>query len=219
MTGHGPIGLLGGTFDPIHYGHLRLAEEMADGLGLEKVRFIPAGLPPHRQRPEAPADSRLEMVKLAIAGNPRFAVEEYEIFKTSPCYMVETLEALRDEVGYSTPLVLLLGLDAFAGLEAWHEWQRLLELAHIAVGHRPGYALPGWELRLPEGVRQMLQAHRTDDAGLLQHAPAGRILERSFTQLDISASRLREMTRADTSLRYLLPEPVIRYIRSNNLYR
>lgn len=219
MTAHRAIGLLGGTFDPIHYGHLRLAEEMADALGLDTVRFIPAGLPPHRDRPASSPDARLDMVKRAIAGNPRFQVEEYEVFKATPSYMVETLGALREEVGYSTPLVLFLGLDAFAGLDTWHAWPRLFELAHLAVGHRPGHTPAGWELRLPEALRTELLARQTDDPNILRHAPAGGILVQRITQLDISASRLREMIRLGESLRYLLPDTVIDYIHDHHLYQ
>ena len=213
------IGLLGGTFDPIHYGHLRLAEELAETIDLGQVRFIPAGLPPHRERPASSPDDRLAMAKLAIAGNPRFRIEEYEVFKTTPCYMVETLAALREEVGYATPLVLFLGLDAFAGLDTWHEWQRLFELAHLAVAHRPGHTPAGWEQRLSDPLRRELLARQVDAATLLKHAPAGSILVRETTQLEISASRLRDMLRNDRSPRYLLPDSVIDYIQANHLYR
>jgi len=219
MVEHAAVGLLGGTFDPIHYGHLRLAEEMAEAIGLDQIRFIPAGLPPHRERPASSPDDRLAMVKLAIAGNPRFRIEEYEVFKTTPCYMVETLTALREEVGYATPLVLFLGLDAFSGLETWHEWPRLFELAHLAVAHRPGHTPAGWEQRLSDHLRRELLARQVDSATLLKHAPAGRILVLETTQLEISASRLRDMLRSGHSTRYLLPDSVIDYIQTHRLYR
>lgn len=219
MSEHAAIGLLGGTFDPIHYGHLRLAEEMADALGLEQVRFIPAGLPPHRERPASSPEARLEMTQLAIVGNPRFRIEEYEVFKTAPCYMVETLKALREEVGYVTPLILFLGLDAFTGLESWHEWRRLFDLAHLAVAHRPGHAEAGWEQALPAALRQELLARQTGRTELLRHAPAGSIRVQRISQLDISASRLREMIRLGESPRYLMPDSVIDYIHTHQLYQ
>jgi nicotinate-nucleotide adenylyltransferase len=218
MAGQAAIGLLGGTFDPVHYGHLRLAEEMADALGLEAVRFIPAGLPPHRDRPQAPPEARTEMVKLAIAGNPRFALEEYEVLKPGPSYMVDTLLALREEVGYARPLLLFLGLDAFAGLPSWHEWGRLLDLAHLAVAHRPGHAGPGWQRDLDPVLQQTLLRHQAGFAEDLRHAPAGAIWLHATTQLDISASRLREMIRLGESPRYLMPDAVIDYIRTHQLY-
>jgi nicotinate-nucleotide adenylyltransferase len=219
VTAHAAIGLLGGTFDPIHFGHLRLAEEMADALGLAKVRFIPAGLPPHRERPACSPEVRLEMVKRAIADNPRFLAEEYEVFKPTPCYMVETLTALREEVGYTTPLILFLGLDAFAGLETWHDWRRLFELAHLAVAHRPGHAAPGWETTLPHRLHSELLARQTDQASHLRQTPAGSVLLQDITQLDISATRLREMIGAGVSPRYLMPDAVIHYIRTHHLYQ
>jgi nicotinate-nucleotide adenylyltransferase len=219
MSDHVAIGLLGGTFDPIHYGHLRLAEELADAIGLEQVRFIPAGLPPHRERPASSPDTRLDMVKLAIADNPRFRIEEYEVFKATPCYMVETLEALREEVGYTTPLVLFLGLDAFTSLDTWHQWPRLFELAHLAVAHRPGHTPAGWEHRLPDALHKELLARQTSAPGLLRHAPAGNILVQEISQLDISATRLRNLLRAGQSPRYLMPDSVIDYIQTHHLYR
>lgn len=216
---HAAIGLLGGTFDPIHYGHLRLAEEMADALGLDSVRLIPAGLPPHRAQPLASPEARKDMVQLAIAGNPRFVLEQYEVLKAMPSYMVETLTALREEVGYATPLVLFLGLDAFSGLTGWHEWQRLLGLAHLAVAYRPGHAEPGWERALDPQLRQLLLQRQTGLASNLRHAPAGAIWLHAITQLDISATRLRAMIRLGESPRYLLPDAVIDYIRGHQLYR
>jgi nicotinate-nucleotide adenylyltransferase len=219
MSEHAAIGLLGGTFDPIHYGHLRLAEEMAEAIGLDHVRFIPSGLPPHRERPASSPDDRLAMVKLAIAGNPRFRIEEYEVFKATPCYMVETLEALREEVGYTNPLVLFLGLDAFTRLDTWHQWPRLFELAHLAVAHRPGHTPAGWEHRLPDALHKELLARQTSSPVFLRHAPAGNILVQEITQLDISATYLRNLLGAGRSPHYLMPDSVIDYIQTHHLYR
>ena len=130
-----PLGLLGGTFDPIHNGHLRLAQEALEQCQLAAVRFIPSGTPPHRTRPHASAQQRLDMVRLAIQGHPQFAVDEHEIHRTDACYTVDTLIALRSELGTQQPLCLLLGSDAFLLLHTWHEWQRLFELeigrAHV----------------------------------------------------------------------------------------
>src|SRR5512135_3507350 len=133
-----PIGVFGGTFDPIHFGHLRLAEEMADALGLERVLFIPAGQPPHRGAPRTAALHRLEMARHAVAGNPRFAVDAREVASPRPSYTVDTLDTLRAELGADRTLWLLLGADAFLDLASWHEWRRLFSLANIAVAARPG---------------------------------------------------------------------------------
>lgn len=212
------IGILGGTFDPIHFGHLRLAEELAEALDIAQVRLIPAGHPPHRRRPRAGARHRLEMVRLAIAGNPRFVLDECEIAKPGPSYSVDTLSVLRAELPEATPLVLFMGGDAFLGLNTWHRWQRLTELAHLAVAHRPGFSLATWEDALPEELRTLLSTHRCELAGELLEKPAGRILLHSVTQLDISASQIRARALRGKSLRYLLPDAVIAYIQENHLY-
>ncbi len=212
------IGILGGTFDPIHFGHLRLAEELAEALDIAQVRLIPAGHPPHRRRPRAGARHRLEMARLAIAGNPRFVLDEREIAKPGPSYSVDTLSALRAEMPEATPLVLFMGGDAFLGLNTWHQWQRLPDLAHLAVAHRPGFSLATWEDALPDVLRTLLSTHRCELADELLEKPAGRILLHSITQLDISASQIRARALRGKSLRYLLPDAVIAYIQENHLY-
>lgn len=216
---HLPIGILGGTFDPIHHGHLRLAEEMAEAIGLAEVRFLPSGTPPHRPSPAAAAIARRDMVKLAIAGNPRFVLEEHEVFQTTPCYMVDTLTALRARLGVHTPLVLILGMDAFAALDRWSRWRRLFELAHLAIAHRPGIAHADWQEALPEALRREALPRQAEAAAELASAPAGRLWTYPMTALDISASRLRELFAQGKSPRYLMPDAVIDYIQRHALYR
>ena len=213
-----PIGLLGGTFDPIHYGHLRLAEELAEALGIEQVRLIPAGHPPHRRQPRAAAEHRLEMTRLALAGNPRFVLDAREIVQPGPSYSVDTLGALRAELPAATPLVLFMGGDAFLGLPTWHDWRNLLELAHIAVAHRPGFTAASWEDALPDVLRTLLSTHRGESAGDLAKKPAGRIFLHTITQLDISASLIRARALRGKSLRYLMPDSVIAYLNESRLY-
>ncbi|OYY95628.1 MAG: nicotinic acid mononucleotide adenylyltransferase [Hydrogenophilales bacterium 28-61-23] len=216
------MGLLGGTFDPIHYGHLRLAEELAEELNIGQVRFIPAGHPPHRGQPRAAAAHRLEMTRLAVAGNPRFVLDKREIARESgaagPSYSVDTLADLRAELPPRTPLVLFMGSDAFLGLTTWHQWRRLFDLAHIAVAHRPGYSLASWEDALPDPLRTLLSTRRCDQAAELKEKPAGLVFLHTITQLDISASQIRDRALRGKSLRYLLPESVIDYIHENHLY-
>lgn len=213
-----PLGLFGGTFDPIHFGHLRLAQEMADLLGLEKVRFIPAGRPPHRDAPRAAPAQRMDMARLALAGNPLFELDGREAAKTAPCYAVDTLSALRADLGPERPLVLLLGADAFLGLATWHRWETLFSFAHIAIAQRPGFAMESWATAMPLELRQEWEARLTDAVEDLHHAPAGRIIARETTRLDISATRIRLMAGGDGNPRYLLPDAVLDYIRSNHLY-
>src|SRR5882672_10486834 len=139
-----PIGIMGGTFDPVHFGHLRLAQEAAEILGLERVRWVPAGRPWHRTQPKASAKHRLQMVKLAIRRNRLFELDDAEIRQGSPGYTVETLARLRKRFGKKRPLVLLLGTDAFRGLTSWERWRDIFELAHVFVAQRPGHSLtPG----------------------------------------------------------------------------
>jgi nicotinate-nucleotide adenylyltransferase len=213
-----PIGLLGGTFDPIHFGHLRLAEELAEELDIAQVRFIPAGQPPHRGQPRADASQRLEMVRRAVAGNPRFRLDAREIQRDAPSYSVDTLTALRAELPAETPLVLFMGGDAFLGLTTWHEWRHLFDLAHIAVAHRPGYSLASWEDALPDTLRTCLSTRRCEQAAEILEKPAGQVFLHTITQLDISASQIRYRALRGQSLRYLLPDPVIYYNNENRLY-
>lgn len=214
-----PIGLLGGTFDPIHLGHLRLAEELGEALGLDEVRLLPTGTPPHRTPPSASAADRLAMVRLAIAGNPRLRLDEHEIHKTAPCYMVDTLSELRAELGSERPLTLFLGADAFLGLATWHQWPRLFDLAHLAVAQRPGVTHAGWQAAMPEALARALAERRTETAGDLHSTPAGRIFVHAITQLDIAASRIRASIQAYSSVRYLVPDRVLDYIERHRLYR
>ncbi|HNI09090.1 MAG TPA: nicotinate-nucleotide adenylyltransferase [Thiobacillaceae bacterium] len=212
------MGLLGGTFDPIHYGHLRMAEELAEVLGIDEVRFIPAGSPPHRGKPRAESPHRLEMARRAVAGNSRFVVDDREILRDRPSYSVDTLTELRAELPPGTPLVLFMGSDAFLGLTTWHEWPRLFELAHIAVAHRPGFSPALWEDALPDALRGQLGRRRTEQPGDLAEMPAGRVFLHAITQLDISASQIRDRCLRGRSLRYLLPDSLIDYLAENHLY-
>jgi nicotinate-nucleotide adenylyltransferase len=209
------IGVLGGTFDPIHFGHLRLAEEMAGAIGLERVLFIPAGQPPHRATPRTAAIHRLEMVRRAVAGNPRFVVDAREVQRPQPSYTVDTLTALRAELGTDQPLWLLLGSDAFLGLPSWHEWQRLFELANIAVAARPG-GEPGQTEAMPKPLQCEANKRRVADASTA--GPAGSLLLRQMTPLEISATAIRHTLARQGSARYLLPDNVLDYIHEHQLY-
>lgn len=212
------IGLLGGTFDPIHLGHLRLAEELAETLQLTQVRFIPAGQPPHRKQPRASASQRLEMVRRAIAGNPRFMLDEREIHRHAPSYSVDTLISLRAEWPHETPLILFMGTDAFMGLTRWHRWETLLSLAHLAIAWRPGFPEADIERQCPAALSGLLARHRSHDPAVLQRTPAGCVFLHPVTQLDISASQIRASARHGRSLRYLVPDPVLDYLNENRLY-
>ncbi len=210
-----PIGIMGGTFDPVHFGHLRLAQEAAEILGLERVRWVPAGQPWHRIAPLAAATHRLEMVRLAIEKNALFELDDAEIRQTAPGYTVETLERLRREFGAKRSLVLLLGTDAFRNLTSWERWRDLFPLAHIFVAQRPGHSLT------PGGMSAALAAEWRKRAGtpdVLRERPGGSIATHGTTALDVSASAIRAHFAQARSPRYLLPSAVLDYIEAHGLY-
>ncbi|GAB4165441.1 MAG: nicotinate-nucleotide adenylyltransferase [Rhodocyclaceae bacterium] len=210
-----PIGLLGGTFDPLHYGHLRLAEEARDALGLDRVLIVPCGLPPHRDRPVATAGERLEMARLGITGNPFFELETGEAAAEAPSYTVVTLERLRARFGSARALVLLVGSDAFMGLAGWNRWRELFSLAHLGVARRPGSPLDA--AGMPAELAEQYERRRTPC--LPESAASGAIVEFATTALDISASRIRASVARSVSVRYLLPDSVLDYIERHRLYR
>lgn len=213
-----PIGILGGTFDPIHYGHLRLAQEIGQGLKLDEVRFVPSGTPPHRAAPRTSAVDRLAMVRLAVAGNALFTVDEREIRRSGPGYTVDTLAELRREIGPARPLCLLVGADAFLDFATWSRWHELFALAHIVVAHRPGFPIDTWQERMPQPLAREY-ASRTLQQPLAAHlAPAGGIVDIAIAALDISATMIRDCIRAGISPRYLLPDSVLDYIQTRKLY-
>lgn len=210
------IGVLGGTFDPIHFGHLRLAQELADGLKLAEVRLVPAGLPWHRGPPGATPEHRLEMARLGGAGNPLFRLDDREVRRNAPGYTVDTLSELRRELGATQPLCLLLGSDAFAGLHTWSRWKEIFGLAHLVVVARPGSGLDGLQLN-PE-LRAEFDHRQTDDKDELRREANGKIILHPYFPLDISATRIRRLLKAGLSPRYLLPDSVIDYIHTHQIY-
>lgn len=212
-----PLGLFGGTFDPVHYGHLRLAEESIAHLGLGGVRWIPAGQPPHRGTPQVTAQQRLEMVLRSTGNNAKFSIDSSEVEAAAPSYTVHTLERLRRELGDQQSLVLLVGADAFAGLSSWHRWRDIFALAHVAVSHRPGF--PVEPASLPEVLAAEFEQRFLTDAGALKHSPAGGIVTFAMTQLAISATQIRKLLANGLSARYLLPDTVLDYIHLHQLYK
>lgn len=210
------IGILGGTFDPIHFGHLRMAQELADAASLDEVLFIPAAIPPHRQQPATSAQHRAGMVALAIQDNPLFRLDMRELLREGASYTIDTLQSLRLECGEETSISLLLGSDAFLGLPGWHHWQELLDLAHIVVAYRPNAPLV--QEKMPPMLQTLYNEHLTADPQMLGNSRAGHIFMQHITALDISATRIRECLRQSADPRYLLPDSVIDYIRSERLY-
>ena len=213
-----PIGVLGGTFDPVHCAHLRLAEELADGIGLSKVRFIPTGSPPHRGTPRVIGVHRMEMVRLAIAGNSRFEADDREIRRQGVCYTFDTLNEIRAELG-DRPLCLLMGSDAFSALTTWHRWEELFDLAHIVIAHRPGFSLQQLQSSLPGPLRKIYLQRLAASTRILRQDSAGAIYAREITALDIAATQIRGLLAGGASARYLVPDAVLDYIETHRLYK
>lgn len=205
--------IYGGTFDPVHHGHLRLAVELRERLGVPEVSLMPCHVPPHRDQPGATSDQRVALLDLAIAGEPGLTLDARELRRDGASYTAETLRQVRAELGPDQPLTMVLGTDSFAGFDRWQEWQRIPELAHIVVVRRPG---PGLE---PGGVpARLLQERRVDSVESLYGAPCGHILELDPPLLDISATGIRDRILSGRSPRYLLPDSVWQEIRRQGLY-
>ncbi|KEY56887.1 nicotinate-nucleotide adenylyltransferase [Serratia sp. DD3] len=207
--------LFGGTFDPIHYGHLRPVEALANEVGLQQVTLLPNHVPPHRPQPEANPQQRLAMVKLAIADHPLFTVDERELQRTTPSYTIDTLEMIRKERGAALPLAFIIGQDSLLSLHKWHRWQDLLNVCHLLVLARPGYQqqmdsteLQGW-----------LEQHQISDPTLLSQQPSGYIYRANTPLLEISATEIRQRLHQGMGCDALLPHSVLRYIELQGLYR
>jgi nicotinate-nucleotide adenylyltransferase len=212
-----PLGLFGGTFDPVHFGHLRLATELAEAFHLERVIFIPAGLPYHRGRAaHASSEQRLTMLKLATARDARFDVDDRELKRAGETYTYDTLAEIRRERGADVPLVFLTGSDAFARIDTWHRWTDLFELAHFAVAIRADDQQ--WFSKGPGAIPKDAWPRITLNLREMLGAPAGRIMTFSMTPLAISSTSLRTLAGDGASIRYLTPDPVVEYIRSHQLY-
>ncbi len=208
------VALLGGTFDPIHHGHLRLALELRDRLGFDQVRLTPCALPVHRESPGCSAHQRMEMVQLAVGHEPGLIIDDREVSADRPSYSFDTLQSLRSELGPQTPLAMVMGTDAFLQLDSWYRWQELLELCHILVVIRPG-----WHLDPAHPMYSWYRQHRVDNVNTLQQSPAGSVLLQQLAALEISATAIRQQIVSGQSPRFLMPDSVWDHIRQQQLYR
>lgn len=212
MTTTAPIGIFGGTFDPVHFGHLRPVLEVLEELPLAEVRLIPVHVPPHRDTPSVSSAQRLELLRLAVEGVPGLVVDDRETRRPGPSYTVDTLADLRREFPHRS-LCLILGMDSFLGLPSWHRWQELTRYAHLVVLDRPGSAPPA------EGVlADWLAERRTESPEPLRSSSAGAVYFHPVTQLDISATMIRHLIAAGRLPRFLVPEAVWRRIVEQGLY-
>lgn len=207
-----PLAIFGGTFDPVHYAHLKCAEQARRILGLKKLFLLPAGDPPHKTTPFTTAAQRLDMLRLAQAEYPNLDIDEREIRRDGPSYMVDTLCELR-AVYPGRPLLLLIGQDALNFLHTWHQWRQLFALTHIITFPRPGI-VPDY---VPELATEVKRGYCTDPEALAGSA-AGKVLHLDLELIDISATAIQECIRRGDSPRGMSPAPVLRYIAENQLY-
>jgi nicotinate-nucleotide adenylyltransferase len=207
-----PVGILGGTFDPIHLGHLKIARSVAQAFNLVEVRLMPCYQPAHRALPIATPEQRLAMVRCAIQHEPLLEVEDSEIQRQGVSYMADTLEILHQQLPH-TPICLILGLDAFVGFPTWHRYSKILELAHLIVIPRPDYSLPQTGI-----IAELLRKHVAKDKTALHRTIAGHIILHHLPFIDISATAIRQQIATGDSPIAFLPPPAYEYIVKNNIY-
>lgn len=209
------IGMFGGTFDPVHLGHLRSAVELYEALSLDRLHMMPAQQPPLRGRPQVSAQQRLALLAAGIGDTPGLIADDRELRRAGPSYSADTLAELRAEVGNQARLVMVIGFDAFLRLTQWNQPERLFELAHLVVMARPGYSDP-----LPSSLMELVEHRRVDSVETLMQQPCGGYLPLELPSLmAISATYIRERLEAGKSVRYLLPDPVERIVEQDGLYR
>ncbi len=206
------IGILGGTFDPVHYGHLRPAEETRLHLGLGELRLMPNHIPPHRPQPVASSAQRLAMLQLVLQEYPHFRVDDRELRYQRPSYTIDTLTALRAELPH-TPLCFLIGMDSLLGLPSWHRWRELTDYAHLVVSLRPG-----WSPQLQGELAELVREHQTSDIARLHQQLAGCIYWMANQPVALSATALRRDLAAGRSVRDRVPAAVADYIDQQRIY-
>ncbi|QIX94688.1 nicotinate-nucleotide adenylyltransferase [Cedecea sp. FDAARGOS_727] len=209
------LALYGGTFDPIHYGHLKSVEALARQVLLRRVTIMPNNVPPHRPQPEASSEQRKAMIELAIAGNPLFTLDDRELSRSTPSWTVETLEQLRAEIGHSQPLAFIIGQDSLLSLHRWNRWEELLSLCHLLVTQRPGYPLA---METPEQQAWLAQ-NLTDSIATLHQRPSGNVFLAQTPLYDISATVIRQRLEENQPCDDLLPPEVLAFILQHGLYR
>lgn len=212
------VGIFGGTFDPIHYGHLRIAEEILETVGLQKMYFVPAGIPRLRHSPVASPQHRVEIVRLAIQKNPDFVLDGREIYRDGVSYSIDTVREFKQEFGEEIRLCLVLGADAFIKLPEWNNWKELFNLCHFIVSTRPGYTFTLIKELLSKELREECSQRWVSNTKSLRKETSGLIFIASTTMLDISATSIRAHIAVGRNIRHLVPSVTVNYISENKLY-
>jgi len=216
-----PIGILGGTFDPVHNGHLHLATTFLKELDLTELRFVPLNNPAHRPAPLASSKQRLEMLKLAVDNHPHLIVDGCELQRDEVSYTINTLKLLRKNIG-DTPLCMLIGIDSFKTLNGWCQWQSLLDYAHIAIANRPGNHALRPDDKINDEMQEFMDSHMTKLVTDLHQQSAGCIIKLNIPMLDISSTQIRNNFQSDPKSNLksesLLPDKVLDFIQANHLY-
>ncbi len=207
------VGVFGGTFDPVHYGHLRSALELCERLNLDQLRLMPSAIPPHRKLPGRSAVQRAAMVELAVRAEPHLICDTRELHRAGPSYTIDSLAELREEVGNRVSLCLVMGCDALLEINTWHRWKEILSLANIVV-----IARPGWQMPESGQIAQWVRENTLNTAQSLGETVAGGIYVEQLRPLDISSTEIRNILAAGNSARYLMPESVLGYIEEQGLY-
>ena len=208
------LGILGGTFNPIHNGHLHLAERLQQTLGFEAVRFMPAAIPALKDVPSVSAEQRADMVKLAIFDYPTFEIDTRELERAGPSYSIDSLISLRKELGDKVSICWLIGSDAFARLNTWHRWNELLDHCHFVVVKRPHSEQLNWNAE----VESLLESHETSEVETIKNSASGKILIQEIEALDISSTQIRQHIASKENVGNLMPSNVINYIQKYHLY-
>ena len=212
------IGIFGGTFNPVHWGHLRTALEIKKALAMDTMLLVPCGIPPHRDEPDIEPDIRLAMLNSAIENFDELQVDDRELQRAGPSYMVDTLQSIREEKG-DISLCLCVGADAFVHLDAWHQWAKLIGLAHIIVAFRPGWPVESLQQQVSDDLKVMLNAHMVTNSELLHEKPAGYVLTQKVTDIDISSSMIRQRIALGQPVEDYVPSGVVQIIKSKKLYQ
>lgn len=209
------IGILGGTFNPIHHGHLHLATRLQQTLGFETIRFMPAAIPALKDTPNVSAAQRAEMIKLAIIGHPIFQIDTRELERPGPSYSIDSLISLRKELGNMASICWLIGSDAFAKLNTWHRWNELLNYCHFVVVKRPHSEYLNWN----DEVECLLESHQTKNIDTIKNSASGKILIQEIEALDISSTQIRLHIASKEDVSNLMPSNLINYIQTHHLYQ